>query len=171
MKFCYFCKYEGKQEDCWGILRRCNNPHHEHCLDDVLDGAECKYFKRKSDIRILLESIFDKVKVDWIIGILITVALIILMVKMPVLAYEYCFDKTCQTIADEDIDHVETFKIKDKYFLKVVYKDGHDDNFCYGKDYLKLYSDFDDTLEMETFKKGISWKEYYERYDHAVQRN
>lgn len=181
MKSCWFCKYEGKQEDCWGILRRCNNPHYEHCLDDVLYGADCKYYKRKPEWRIKLDSYLDwigqhaytiafyTIFVPLVIAGVIT---IICLLTLPVKAeYKYCFDKTCQTFQEDEIDHVETFKIKDKYFLKVVLTNGQDNNFCYGKDYMKLYSDFDDTVEMETYKKGISWKEYYRRWDNAVQRD
>lgn len=94
------------------------------------------------------------------------------MLCLPVFAdYKYCFDRTCQTFPEDEVDHVETFKVKNNYFLKVVLTNGQDNNFCYGKDYMKLYSDFDDTVEMETYKKGISWQEYYRRYDNAVQRD
>lgn len=173
--WCSMCNYEGKQQDCFGILRKCNHPQHEYCKDDTIRYHECHDYIRKTKLKLWVEDFIDwnggtdGIAIAWFIALLL-ILFIISSFNKVFAEYTICPDK-CIKFEESEIDHVETFKIRDKYFLKVVLTNGQDNNFCYGKDYMKLYSDFDDTVELETFKKNITWQEYYRRWDNAVQRN
>jgi len=89
------------------------------------------------------------------------VLLLLCLLSLPVHAYEFHFDTPAIEIQKDDIEHVETFKIGQDYFLKVIFRDGYDTNFNYKNNFIQLYNDFDDVLEDLTYERGISWEEAY----------